>query len=140
MRYGSSGELGISVAQGIRGLAELMAMIGTADGELPAPVRMVLMPLVDGINTLQPKIKALEAEVLSRHRADAGQPSARDDPRHRVRNGERTHISIPDISLFLRTRVCRMTPAELDTNISHPGLSRWFSERIRKLFEPVVLK
>jgi small-conductance mechanosensitive channel len=33
-----------------------------------------------------------------------------------------------------------LTLAGLDTNTSHPGLSGWFSERIRKLFEPVVLK
>jgi transposase len=97
---GHLAELGIAVAQGVRGLAELMAMFGTADGELPAGVRMALMPLVDGINALQPKIKALEAEILARHRADAASRRLETIPGIGFVTASALTSSVPDISLF----------------------------------------
>ncbi|EIM24407.1 IS110 family RNA-guided transposase [Microvirga lotononidis] len=67
---GHLAEFGIIVAQGISRIRELIAILTdeSADAVLPPLARRALAPLVDQLLDLQPRIRALEAELLAWHR------------------------------------------------------------------------
>lgn len=67
---GHLAEFGIIVAQGISRIRELIAILTdeSADAVLPPLARRALAPLVDQLLDLQPRIQALEAELLTWHR------------------------------------------------------------------------
>jgi transposase len=67
---GHLAEFGIIVAQGISRIRELIKLMTdeSADAVLPPLARRALAPLVDQLLDLQPRIKALEAELLAWHR------------------------------------------------------------------------
>jgi transposase len=64
------GEFGIIVAQGISRIRELIAILAdeSPDAPLSPLARRALAPLVDQLLDLQPRIRALEAELLAWHR------------------------------------------------------------------------
>jgi transposase len=65
-------EFGIVVAQGVRPLAALIEKVFGADrqtAEIPPLARTALEPLVASLMDLQPRIKALEADLLAWHRS-----------------------------------------------------------------------
>jgi hypothetical protein len=78
---GHLAEFGIIVAQGISRIRALIAILTdeSADAVLPPLARRALAPLVDPRLDLQPRIRALEAELLAWHR-QSQEPQARDDP------------------------------------------------------------
>jgi len=64
-------EFGIAVAQGVRPLAALIETVVGSDREMteiPPLAHTALEPLVAQLRDLQPRIKALEAELLAWHR------------------------------------------------------------------------
>ena len=67
---GHLAEFGIIVAQGISRIRELIAILTdeSADAVLPPLARRALSPLVNQLIDLQPRIRALEAELLAWHR------------------------------------------------------------------------
>jgi transposase len=67
---GHLAEFGIIVAQGISRIRELIQLLTdeSADAVLPPLARRALAPLVDQLLDLQPRIRALEAELLAWHR------------------------------------------------------------------------
>ncbi|KLK91627.1 transposase [Microvirga vignae] len=67
---GHLAEFGIIVAQGISRIRELIQILTdeSADAVLPPLARRALAPLVDQLLDLQPRIRALEAELLAWHR------------------------------------------------------------------------
>ncbi|ANY82111.1 transposase (plasmid) [Microvirga ossetica] len=67
---GHLAEFGIIVAQGINRVRELIKLMtdDSADAVLPPLARRALAPLVDQLLDLQPRIRALEAELLAWHR------------------------------------------------------------------------
>lgn len=67
---GHLAEFGIIVAQGISRIRELIKLMtdDSADAVLPPLARRALAPLVDQLLDLQPRIRALEAELLAWHR------------------------------------------------------------------------
>jgi transposase len=67
---GHLAEFGIIVAQGISRVRELIKLMTdeSADAGLPPLARRALAPLVDQLIDLQPRIQALEAELLAWHR------------------------------------------------------------------------
>jgi transposase len=67
---GHLAEFSIIVAQGINRPRELIKLMTdeSADAVLPPLVRRALAPLVDQLLDLQPRIRALEAELLAWHR------------------------------------------------------------------------
>lgn len=76
-------ELGIVVAQGIRNLPKLVAVVrDDADTRVPAAARYVLGALVAQIQDLQGRIKALEIALLAWHRKSQNEPTAGDNPRY----------------------------------------------------------
>jgi transposase len=65
-------EFGVVVAQGMRPLSALIERVFGDDrdaGEIPSLARTALEPLVAQLMDLQPRIKALEAELLAWHKA-----------------------------------------------------------------------
>lgn len=67
---GHPAEFGIVVAQGASRIRELIAILTdeSADAPLPPLARRALAPLVEHLLDLQPRIQALEAELLAWHR------------------------------------------------------------------------
>jgi transposase len=67
---GHLAEFGIIVAQGINRVRELIKLMTdeSADAVLPPLARRALAPLLDQLLDLQPRIRALEAELLAWHR------------------------------------------------------------------------
>ena len=67
---GHLAEFGIVVAQGISRIRELIAILTneSAAAVLPPLARRALAPLMDQLLDLQPRIRALEAELLAWHR------------------------------------------------------------------------
>ena len=67
---GHLAEFGIIVAQGISRIRELIKLMTdeSPDAGLPPLARRALAPLVDQLLDLQPRIRALEAELLAWHR------------------------------------------------------------------------
>jgi transposase len=67
---GHLAEFGIIVAQGISRIRELIQLLTdeSADAALSPLARRALAPLVDQLLDLQPRIRALEAELLAWHR------------------------------------------------------------------------
>jgi transposase len=63
-------EFGVIVAQGISRIHELIELLTneSADAVVPPLARRTLAPLVDQLLDLQPRIQALEAELLAWHR------------------------------------------------------------------------
>ncbi len=69
---GHFAELGIVVGQGIRNVAKLVEEVATASLErVPTIARAVLEVLTTQLGALQQQIRALEAELLAWHRANA---------------------------------------------------------------------
>jgi transposase len=64
---GHLAEFGIIVAQGISRIRELIKLLAdeSAAAVLPSLARRALAPLVDQLIDLQPRIRALEAELLA---------------------------------------------------------------------------
>src|SRR5918994_577989 len=67
---GHLAEFGIIVAQGISRIRELIKLMTdeSLDAGLPPLARRALAPLVDQLLDLQPRIRAIEAELLAWHR------------------------------------------------------------------------
>jgi transposase len=66
---GHLAEFGIVVAQGVRRIRDLIAMLTGEDAPVPALARAALAPLVEQLMDLELRIKELEAELLAWHRS-----------------------------------------------------------------------
>jgi transposase len=68
---GHLAEFGIIVAQGVRRIRDLIAMLTGEDAPVPALSRAALAPLVEQLMDLELRVKELEAELLAWHRSSA---------------------------------------------------------------------
>ena len=66
---GHLAEFGLVVAQGVRRIRDLIAMLTGEDAPVPALARTALAPLVEQLMDLELRIKELEAELLAWHRS-----------------------------------------------------------------------
>jgi transposase len=117
---GHLAEFGIIVAQGISRIRELIQLLTdeSADAVLPPLARHALAPLVDQLLDLQPRIRALEAELLAWPRQSQESRRLETIPgvglchrRGSCRHGDR---SIP---LPLRPGVCRVAGADAPSEL-----------------------
>jgi transposase len=99
---GHLAEFGVIVAQGISRIRELIAILTdeSADAVLPPLARRALAPLVDQLIDLQPRIRALEAELLAWHRQSQESRRLETIPGVGFITATAIAATVPDPSLF----------------------------------------
>ena len=95
-------EFGVIVAQGISRIRELIAILTdeSANAVLPPLARRALAPLVDQLIDLQPRIRALEAELLAWHRQSQESRRLETIPGVGFITATAIAATVPDPSLF----------------------------------------